>query len=47
MHSDPRDVISKSPMSAMQILIIAITYVLVNTATDLLYRWLDPRINVE
>ena len=29
------------------ILIIAITYVLVNTATDLLYRWLDPRIKVE
>ena len=29
------------------ILIIAITYVLVNTATDLLYRWLDPRIKME
>ena len=29
------------------ILIIAITYVLVNTGTDLLYRWLDPRIRVE
>ena len=29
------------------ILMISITYVLVNTATDLLYRWLDPRIKVE
>ena len=29
------------------ILIISVTYVLVNTATDLLYRWLDPRIKVE
>ncbi len=29
------------------ILIISITYVLVNTGTDLLYRWLDPRIKVE
>jgi ABC-type dipeptide/oligopeptide/nickel transport system permease component len=29
------------------ILIISVTYVLVNTATDLIYRWLDPRIKVE
>ncbi len=29
------------------ILIISVTYVLVNTATDLVYRWLDPRIKVE
>jgi len=29
------------------ILVIAVTYVLVNTATDLLYRWLDPRIKVD
>lgn len=29
------------------ILVIALTYVLVNTATDLVYRWLDPRIKVE
>ena len=29
------------------ILIISVTYVFVNTATDLLYRWLDPRIKVE
>ncbi|MBI3952091.1 MAG: ABC transporter permease [Acidobacteria bacterium] len=29
------------------ILVIALTYVLVNTATDLMYRVLDPRIKVE
>ena len=29
------------------ILVIAATYVLVNTATDILYRFLDPRIKVE
>jgi peptide/nickel transport system permease protein len=29
------------------ILVIAATYVLVNTATDLLYRFLDPRIKVD
>jgi ABC-type dipeptide/oligopeptide/nickel transport system permease component len=29
------------------ILMISITYVFVNTATDILYRWLDPRVTVE
>lgn len=29
------------------ILVIALTYILVNTATDLVYRYLDPRIKVE
>jgi peptide/nickel transport system permease protein len=29
------------------ILIISLTYVVVNTATDLAYQWLDPRIAVE
>lgn len=29
------------------ILVIAATYVLVNTATDLIYRFLDPRIKVD
>ena len=29
------------------ILVIAATYVLVNTATDLVYRFLDPRIKIE
>jgi peptide/nickel transport system permease protein len=29
------------------ILVIALTYILVNTATDLVYRLLDPRIKVE
>jgi peptide/nickel transport system permease protein len=29
------------------ILVISVTYVLVNTATDLVYRWLDPRIKME
>jgi len=29
------------------LLVIALTYILVNTATDLLYRVLDPRIKVE
>jgi ABC-type dipeptide/oligopeptide/nickel transport system permease component len=29
------------------ILVIAATYVLVNTATDILYRFLDPRIKVD
>lgn len=29
------------------LLIISITYVFVNTLTDLLYRWLDPRIKVD
>ena len=29
------------------LLIISITYVLVNTVTDLVYRWLDPRIKIE
>jgi peptide/nickel transport system permease protein len=29
------------------ILVIAATYVLVNTATDIIYRFLDPRIKVE
>jgi ABC-type dipeptide/oligopeptide/nickel transport system permease component len=29
------------------ILVIAITYVLVNTATDIVYRFLDPRIKVD
>jgi peptide/nickel transport system permease protein len=29
------------------ILVIAATYVLVNTATDILYRYLDPRIKVD
>jgi peptide/nickel transport system permease protein len=29
------------------ILVIAATYVMVNTATDIVYRFLDPRINVE
>lgn len=29
------------------ILIIAVTYVFVNTLTDLVYRWLDPRVTVE
>jgi peptide/nickel transport system permease protein len=29
------------------LLLISVTYVVVNTATDLLYRWLDPRVRVE
>ncbi|HXG93247.1 MAG TPA: ABC transporter permease [Blastocatellia bacterium] len=29
------------------ILVIAVTYVLVNTATDIVYRFLDPRIKVD
>ncbi|HLG17323.1 MAG TPA: nickel ABC transporter permease [Blastocatellia bacterium] len=29
------------------ILVIAVTYVLVNTATDLAYRYLDPRIKID
>jgi len=29
------------------LLVIALTYIVVNTATDLLYRVLDPRIKVE
>jgi peptide/nickel transport system permease protein len=26
------------------VLLVSVTYVLVNTATDLLYAWLDPRV---
>jgi ABC-type dipeptide/oligopeptide/nickel transport system permease component len=29
------------------ILLISITYVVVNTLTDVVYRWLDPRVTVE
>lgn len=28
------------------VLVIAVTYILVNTLTDLIYRWLDPRIRL-
>jgi len=29
------------------VLLISVTYVLVNLATDLLYAWLDPRIRLQ
>jgi ABC-type dipeptide/oligopeptide/nickel transport system permease component len=28
------------------VLVISVTYILANTLTDLVYRWLDPRIRV-
>ena len=35
------------PLVQAGVLIIALTYVLVNLATDVLYAWLDPRIRYE
>jgi peptide/nickel transport system permease protein len=34
------------PLVQGSVLVIAVTYVLVNLATDLVYAWLDPRIRV-
>jgi len=34
------------PLVQGSVLVIAVTYVLVNLVTDLLYAWLDPRIRV-
>jgi len=35
------------PMVQAGVLVIAVTYVLVNLATDVVYAWLDPRIRYE
>lgn len=35
------------PVVQGTVLVISLTYVLINTLTDLAYRWLDPRIRLE
>ena len=33
-------------MSALRVLLIALAYVFINTLTDLVYAWIDPRIRL-
>jgi len=34
------------PVTQACVLVVALSYVLVNLVTDLLYRWADPRVRV-